>query len=232
MRPPSPSRFKLAATSAVIGFVLGAMAMAMLAWRFSAFVADERRPGPAGDGQRPIQARAAPLAVPPPVSPPPAPDPDAPPAFEATPVAELRARRLTMPVEGATSDALRDSFSETRSGTHRHEAIDILAPRHTRVVAVDDGTVAKLFRSDAGGITVYQFDATANYVYYYAHLEGYAAGLAEGARITRKQVLGYVGTSGNAPKDTPHLHFAIFRLTDRKQWWEGMPIDPYQVLKW
>ena len=231
MRPPSSSRFELAATSAAIGFVLGAMAMAMLVWRFSAFIADDRGPGPAGDGQRPIETRAAPLAVPPPVSPPPAPDPDAPPAFEAAPVAELRARRLTMPVEGATRDALRDSFNEVRSGARRHEAIDILAPRHTRVVAVDDGTVAKLFRSDAGGITVYQFDATARYVYYYAHLEGYAAGLAEGAPITREQVLGYVGTSGNAPKDTPHLHFAIFRLTDRKQWWEGMPIDPYQVLK-
>ena len=78
---------------------------------------------------------------------------------------------------------------------------------------------------------MYQFDPTKTYVYYYAHLERYADGIVEGAVITRGQVLGYVGTSGNASKDTPHLHFAIFKMTDKKQWWQGTPIDPFQVLR-
>jgi murein DD-endopeptidase MepM/ murein hydrolase activator NlpD len=78
---------------------------------------------------------------------------------------------------------------------------------------------------------VYQFDPTRRYVYYYAHLEGYAAGLSEGARVARGQVLGFVGTSGNAPKDTPHLHFAVFKLTDAKRWWEGAALDPFEILR-
>jgi murein DD-endopeptidase MepM/ murein hydrolase activator NlpD len=91
--------------------------------------------------------------------------------------------------------------------------------------------VARLFLSDAGGITIYQFDPTKTYVYYYAHLERYAEGLKEGVAIKRGQVIGYVGTTGNAPRDTPHLHFAIFQMTEEKKWWEGTAIDPYSVLK-
>lgn len=146
-------------------------------------------------------------------------------------VAELRQRRLEVPVLGVKRDELRNSFAEQRGGTRRHEAIDLLAPRNTPVVAVDDGVVARLFNSDAGGTTVYQFDPTTNYAYYYAHLERYADGLTEGAPVERGQVLGYVGTSGNAPKDTPHLHFAVFQLTSDKRWWQGTPIDPFLVLR-
>jgi murein DD-endopeptidase MepM/ murein hydrolase activator NlpD len=98
-------------------------------------------------------------------------------------------------------------------------------------VAVEKGAIARLFYSKAGGITVYQFDPMVRYVYYYAHLERYADGLREGDQVHRGQVLGYVGTSGNAAKDTPHLHFAIFRLTAKKQWWQGSPVDPYEVFK-
>lgn len=143
---------------------------------------------------------------------------------------DLRNRRLHLPLRGATRASLRDSFYERRGATGLHEAIDILAPRNTPIVAVENGTIARLFVSKAGGITVYQFDPTVSYVYYYAHLERYADGLQEGDHVRRTQVLGYVGTSGNAPKDTPHLHFAIFRLTEKKQWWHGSPIDPYEVL--
>jgi len=123
------------------------------------------------------------------------------------------------------------SYHDARSGGREHEALDILAPRGTPVVAVEDGTIAKLFNSKAGGITVYQFDPGQEYSYYYAHLDRYADGIKEGMPVRRGQVLGYVGTSGNAPKDTPHLHFAIFRLTAEKHWWEGTPIDPYDILK-
>jgi murein DD-endopeptidase MepM/ murein hydrolase activator NlpD len=153
------------------------------------------------------------------------------PLIGADPRAELRSRHLELPIRGAIRGELRDSFDETRGATHSHEAIDIMAPRTTPVLAVEDGTIARLFESKAGGTTVYQFDPSIRYVYYYAHLERYAEGIHEGQRVQRGQVLGYVGTSGNAPEETPHLHFAIFRLTDKKQWWNGSPIDPYNVLK-
>jgi len=118
-----------------------------------------------------------------------------------------------------------------RGSSREHEAIDILAPRNTPVLAVEDGTVAKLFLSKAGGNTIYQFDPSGQYCYYYAHLERYADGLKEADKVSRGQVIGYVCTSGNAPKNTPHLHFAVFRLTPQKHWWEGSPIDPYDVLR-
>jgi peptidoglycan LD-endopeptidase LytH len=144
---------------------------------------------------------------------------------------ELKRRGLAIPVEGVKAEQLVESFSDVRSGTRVHEALDILAPRNTPVKAVDDGTIARLFYSKAGGTTVYQFDPSEQFCYYYAHLERYADGLHEGDRVRKGQVLGYVGTSGNAPKDTPHLHFAVFRLTAAKHWWEGTPIDPYPILR-
>jgi peptidoglycan LD-endopeptidase LytH len=149
---------------------------------------------------------------------------------EAAPGAELADRDLAIPVEGVREDQLVRSFSENRGG-RPHEAIDILAPRNAPVKAAENGKIARLFLSKAGGLTIYQFDPSERYCYYYAHLERYAEGLREGQEVRKGQVIGYVGTSGNAPKGTPHLHFAIFRLTADKRWWEGTPIDPYDVLK-
>jgi murein DD-endopeptidase MepM/ murein hydrolase activator NlpD len=143
----------------------------------------------------------------------------------------LAARNLEIPVAGVKADALVRSYHDSRSGGREHEALDILAPRDTPVVAVEDGMIAKLFVSKAGGNTIYQFDPGRDYTYYYAHLERYADGLKEGEWVHRGQVIGYVGTSGNAPKNTPHLHFAVFRLTPEKRWWEGTPIDPFDILR-
>jgi murein DD-endopeptidase MepM/ murein hydrolase activator NlpD len=151
--------------------------------------------------------------------------------FSEDSVAELRQRQLTLPVQGITQAAIHDSFTDKRGGTREHEAIDILAPRNTPVLAVEDGTIARFFLSAAGGNTIYQFDPQLRFVYYYAHLERYAEGLKEHDPVRRGQIIGYVGTSGNAPKDTPHLHFAISKLTDKKQWWQGDAINPYDVLK-
>jgi len=144
---------------------------------------------------------------------------------------DLAARNLEIPVAGVEAGKLVRSYHDARSGGREHEALDILAPRNTPVVAVEDGTIAKLFLSKAGGNTIYQFDPSGDYAYYYAHLERYADGVKEGDRVHRGQVIGFVGTSGNAPKDTPHLHFAVFRLTADKHWWEGTPVDPYDILR-
>jgi murein DD-endopeptidase MepM/ murein hydrolase activator NlpD len=141
----------------------------------------------------------------------------------------LSSRGLVIPVKGVAAKDLRDNFDEGR-GARKHEAMDILAPRGTPVVAAGDGRVAKLFRSAAGGLTVYQFDPAERFIYYYAHLDRYAEGLKEGRVLKRGEMVGYVGTSGNAPKDTPHLHFAIFRAGSEKQWWKGTPLNPYPFL--
>jgi murein DD-endopeptidase MepM/ murein hydrolase activator NlpD len=148
------------------------------------------------------------------------------PPVDADDLDRLRSRGLLLPVEGLKADELRDNFSEARGG-HPHEALDILAPQGTRVLAVDDGRVAKLFNSVRGGLTVYQFDPTETFCYYYAHLHGYAPGLAEGTYLSRGSLVGYVGTTGNAPRDTPHLHFTVFKLGPEKRWWEGTPINPF-----
>ena len=138
---------------------------------------------------------------------------------------------LLLPVQGVAASDLRDTFDDGRDGDKRgHEAIDIIAPRGTPVLAADDGRIAKLFLSEPGGITVYQFDPSGQFAYYYAHLDRYADGLAEGQTVRRGAVLGYVGTSGNASPDAPHLHFALFRLGPEKQWWKGEPINPFEYL--
>jgi murein DD-endopeptidase MepM/ murein hydrolase activator NlpD len=143
-------------------------------------------------------------------------------------LANLRRRDLMIPVRGVAASALVSSFADARSG-HTHEAIDILAPRGTEVVAVEDGKVAKFFTSAAGGLTIYQFDPEGKFVYYYAHLDSYAASVKEGDKVQRGQVIGYVGTTGNAPKNTPHLHFAISKLDPDRRWWGGTALDPFLI---
>lgn len=144
------------------------------------------------------------------------------------PVRDLRARHLRLPLDNANVEAMKGGFEERRgTGGRAHEAVDILAPRNTPIHAVEDGVIAKLFRSKAGGTTIYQFDPTGRFCYYYAHLERYAEGLQDGQHVSRGDLIGYVGTSGNAPANTPHLHFAIFELKNDRRWWDGTPLDPY-----
>ena len=135
---------------------------------------------------------------------------------------------LAIPVAGVEKASLYDSFSDGR-GARKHEAIDIHAPRGTPVVAAGDGCVVKLFRSVPGGITLYQYDPEGNFAYYYAHMDRYADDVAEGTLLRRGDVIGYVGTTGNAPPKVPHLHFAIFRLGPEKRWWVGTAVNPYAV---
>jgi len=137
---------------------------------------------------------------------------------------------IGLPIAGIGLKDLHDSFDENRELGRPHEATDIMAPRGTPVLAVDSGTVRKLFTSKYGGLTVYQFDSAEVYCYYYAHLDRYADGLEEGMAVRRGAVIGYVGSSGNAKPDAPHLHFAIFLLGPEKRWWEGKAINPYPIL--
>jgi murein DD-endopeptidase MepM/ murein hydrolase activator NlpD len=136
---------------------------------------------------------------------------------------------IGLPIDGLAASSLRDSFNDRRPG-HRHEAIDIMSPHGTPVQAVVPGTIRKLIRSAAGGITIYQFDEAGSHCYYYAHLERYAEGLREGMRIERGDVIGYVGSTGNASKNAPHLHFTVFEVGPEKKWWTGKVINPYAAL--
>ncbi|GAB3651460.1 peptidoglycan DD-metalloendopeptidase family protein [Ramlibacter alkalitolerans] len=141
----------------------------------------------------------------------------------------LAQRRLEVPVVGVMPTALSDHYEQSR-GRRTHEAIDILARAGTPVVAVDDGRIAKLFTSKPGGLTVYQFDPQSRLAYYYAHLQGYAQGLREGMDVHRGDLIGYVGSTGNADAKTPHLHFAVFRLGSPAKWWQGEAVNPYPAL--
>ncbi|MGA2157190.1 MAG: M23 family metallopeptidase [Bryobacteraceae bacterium] len=136
---------------------------------------------------------------------------------------------MTPPIRGLARANLRDTFEDVHDG-HKHEAIDIMVPRGTPVRAVVSGTIRKLFLSKPGGNTIYQFDETEAYCYYYAHLDGYAKGLREGMRVERGDVIGFVGSTGNADSGSPHLHFAIAELGSEKLWWKGNAVDPYPFL--
>ena len=144
-------------------------------------------------------------------------------------LSRLRARSLAIPVAEVSAAQLSDTYTQARAGGAPHDAMDIMAARGTPVLAVEDGRVAKLFVSKPGGITLYQFDPGGEYAYYYAHLDRYADGVAEGTLLRKGQVIGYVGSTGNASPDAPHLHFAIFRLGPERQWWRGTPLNPFLV---
>jgi murein DD-endopeptidase MepM/ murein hydrolase activator NlpD len=137
---------------------------------------------------------------------------------------------LIIPVAGIQPSQLVDTYTQSRSAGRLHEAIDIMAPAGTPVMAAVDGTVAKLFTSKLGGLTIYQFDAEGRRVYYYAHLQGYAPGLAEGQALKQGQVIGYVGSTGDASPTAPHLHFTIGELGPEKKWWKSTALNPYPLL--
>lgn len=138
---------------------------------------------------------------------------------------------LIIPVRGITKADLKDTWGQSRgNGLRRHTAIDILAPRGTPALAAVDGTILKLFESRAGGLTLYLADVAGTTLYYYAHLDAYAANIREGMRVRQGDVVGYVGTTGNAPPGTPHLHFGIEQLPPSGEWWKGVPMNPYPIL--
>lgn len=142
----------------------------------------------------------------------------------------LASRNLLIPLKGISANQLRDTFNEARSEARQHNALDIMAPQGTPVLATTDGVVTRLFQSEKGGITLYQLDPSGRYVYYYAHLMRYEAGIAEGKQLRRGDVIAYVGDTGNAGAGNYHLHFAISRITGPGKWSGGDPINPYPFL--
>lgn len=138
---------------------------------------------------------------------------------------------LLIPVDGVTATQLRDTFRDARGEGRVHDAIDIMAPTGTPVYAVADGRIVRLFDSERGGLTIYQFDPSDTWNYYYAHLDRYADGIREDMQVKRGQLIGYVGYSGNASPSAPHLHFAVHRIGPEGNWWGGEAINPYPLLK-
>ena len=151
------------------------------------------------------------------------------PAVTGADLAILRAHGLVIPAQGVKADKLVDSFDEIRGGTRRHEAIDILAPRGTPVLSADAGQVLKLHNSVAGGLSIYVADPSQRFIMLYAHLDRYRPGLAAGMAVRKGELLGYVGSTGNANPAAPHLHFAIARSDNMKEWWKGTPLNPFLV---
>ena len=139
---------------------------------------------------------------------------------------------LAIPVQGVRPEQLTDTYTQARAGGARtHDAVDIMAPEGTPVLAAAEGTVEKLFNSHGGGgLTIYIRSPDNRWTYYYAHLQGYAPGLAEGQRVRRGQVIGRVGDTGNAARSGPHLHFAINRMQPGEKWYQGTATNPYPLL--
>lgn len=166
-----------------------------------------------------------------PQPPAPTPPPAMPRSATVTPAGVVLAPSgLALPLPNLQPAQLVDTYEQARGSDRRHDAIDILAPAGTPVLAVTDGHVEKLFSSEQGGLTLYQFEPSGRYVYYYAHLQGYAPGVVEGKALKRGELIGYVGSTGNANPAAPHLHFAISVLGPERKWWKATPVNPYPLL--
>lgn len=152
------------------------------------------------------------------------------PELRAPSVAAPASAQLLVPVAAVARAELTRQFDEHRSGGRSHRAIDIHAPLGTPVLAAAHGRIERLMHSRLGGNTIYQRDASRTRVFYYAHLQRYRPGIYEGMPVRQGEVIGYVGTSGNAPENAPHLHFAIHRLRSGERWWQGEPLDPFDEL--
>lgn len=190
--------------------------------------AAEAPPPPPAPAPAPLDAQPAAAAPVDPNAVAPNPDPHLPSGQTGT---ATPSGKLLIPVEGVEARHLNDTFTQPRGQERQHEALDIMAPVGTKVLAVADGKVAKLFNSKPGGLTVYQFDPSEKFSYYYAHLERYAENLKEGQQVKRGDLIGYVGISGNSDPNAPRLHFAVFELPATREWWKGKPVNPYPLMQ-
>lgn len=199
-------------------------------WIFSiglVWLAITQRPIP----EQPLQTQIRPIESPTPIEIPtpiavPSPTPE--PRTTANFVGQVE---LIIPVAGVKPDQLIDTFDEARTEGRLHDAIDIMAPAGTPVLAATDGKILRLFQSERGGTTIYQLSRDEKTVYYYAHLERYADNLTEGSMVRQGDVIAYVGDTGNAGAGNYHLHFSMAAVSDPKRYWEGTNINPYPLLR-
>jgi murein DD-endopeptidase MepM/ murein hydrolase activator NlpD len=216
------------------GFALGAATVLLIVWLYGGGTSAPRAeshiaPSPSFPERSTQGAAPEPRPGTPPVAS--APPSITPPPSLARPPAELVQRDLLVPVQGVPRTGLQDTYDDARGQGRVHNAIDIMASRGTPVMATEAGRIARLFTSNLGGLTIYQFDPTETYCYYYAHLDHYAPGLKEGDQVAKGQVIAFVGSTGDASPDAPHLHFEITRLHADKKWWQGDAINPYPILR-
>jgi murein DD-endopeptidase MepM/ murein hydrolase activator NlpD len=144
--------------------------------------------------------------------------------------AVMALRPLWVPVEGIGVNKLQDSYGAPRMGGRTHKGIDIFAPQGAPVRATAAGTIVGRHLVGKGGIALWQLDASGKFVYYYAHLNGFASDLKKGMKVSQGQIIGYVGTTGNAEKTSPHLHFQIQHVVPGQPWWRGPAVNPYNAL--
>ena len=143
----------------------------------------------------------------------------------------LKGEGLIIPVAGVVAKDLIDSFDDQRGSDRHHNAMDIMASRNTPVLAAVSGSVIKLHNSVAGGLTIYASDPTSRFVMMYGHLDSYRPGIKEGQRLSKGDIIGFVGSTGNANPLAPHLHFQITRNDNMKEWWKGTPINPFLIFR-
>ena len=137
---------------------------------------------------------------------------------------------LTIPVAYVKPTELRDTFDEMRGKDRRHNALDIMAPRGTPVLSATAGCLLDMHSNPNGGLMIFATDPANRFILMYAHLDGYAEGLTEGMPLERGQILGTVGTTGNAPESAPHLHFAIGWSGGNHRWSKTVPVNPRPLL--
>ncbi len=143
----------------------------------------------------------------------------------------LRSRELMVPVHGISPRQLRDTYNAPRSGGRAHRALDIMAKKGTRVLSADDGVVMRVGSNELGGKIIYIVDPDGRFVHYYAHLDKIVWPLREGQKVKRGELIGSVGTTGNAPKNAPHLHYQLLRLQRGTPYWNGPPVNPIPYLR-
>jgi len=221
--------------------VVAAFALLLLIFRSGFYVRHSAAPASPGSPEAHNSPRASPEIGQSPIAPI-APSPPAPPAGHETPENRDVARpaetpvlikpgAMTIPVANVRPEQLRDTYNEARSEGRTHNALDIMAGCGAPVVAAAAGKIIKLFRSERGGVTIYQLGVDNRTVYYYAHLARYADGLTEGRLAQQGEVIAYVGDTGNVVPGACHLHFAIWVVTDPKRYWNGENINPYPLLR-
>ncbi|MGQ4661231.1 peptidoglycan DD-metalloendopeptidase family protein [Lysobacter sp. F6437] len=129
---------------------------------------------------------------------------------------------LPMPVDGVAVGAVADTWGAARDTDRRHEGVDIFAERGTAVASTTRGVISAVREGGLGGRQVWVLGPGMER-HYYAHLDGWAAGLSKGGVVLPGDLLGFVGDSGNARGTPTHLHYGIYG--------DGGALDPLPRLR-